>query len=153
MRNTILLIEDEKKTAQMLKQALESEGIDVVWASDGEQALKAVERGKFDLIILDLKLPLIPGDQVLEGIRRVDPYVEVLVYTNYSDPPVMQKLINLGVEGYIRKGAEADLWDTVARIKAMLDPFSEDERETLLEAVPEGAFENDSRGGAVGEIE
>lgn len=140
MKNTVFLIEDEKKTGEMLKQALESEGIEVIWAIDGKSALKQMERGRFDLIILDLKLPEISGDEVLEGIRNKDPYVEVIVYTNYQDPPVMKKLINLGVEGYINKGADADLWDTVKKVKARLDPFSEEERELLLESAPEGIF-------------
>ena len=140
MENTVLLIEDEKKTGEMLKRALESEGIEVIWAEDGKSALDKMERGKFDLIILDLKLPEISGDEVLEGIRNIDPYVEVIVYTNYQDPPVMKKLIKLGIEEYINKGADADLWDMVEKVKARLDPFSEEERESLLESVPEGIF-------------
>jgi len=140
MENTLLLVEDEQKTGKMLKQALESEGIDVIWAIDGKSALDQMEKGRFDLIILDLKLPGISGDEVLKGIRSIDPYVEVIVYTNYQDPPVMKRLINLGVEGYINKGADADLWGTVEKVKARLDPFSEEERNTLLEAIPEGIF-------------
>ncbi len=140
MKNLILLIEDEKKTGEMLKQALESEGIEVIWAENGKSALNEMEKGRFDLIILDLKLPEISGDEVLEGIRRMDPYVEVVVYTNYQEPPVMKRLINLGIEGYINKGADADLWDTVDRVKARLDPFSEDDIEELFQAVPEGIF-------------
>jgi len=140
MRNSILLVEDERKTGEMLKRALESEGIDVIWAMDGKSALDEMEKGRFDLIILDLKLPEISGDEVLEGIRRMDPYVEVIVYTNYQEPPVMQRLINLGIEGYISKGADADLWEAVDSVKARLDPFSEGEIEKLLEVAPEGIF-------------
>jgi DNA-binding response OmpR family regulator len=145
MNNIVLLVEDEKKTGEMLTQALVSEGIDVTWAKDGKAALEIMEKGKFDLIILDLKLPEISGDEVLEGIRKIDPYTEVLVYTNYQDPPVMKKLINLGVEGYINKGADADLWETVEKVKGILDPFSEDEREALLEATPEELFQEDNK--------
>lgn len=140
--NTVMLVEDETKTAEMLKQALESEGIEVAWVTDGQAALDLMGKGKFDLIILDLKLPGMSGDQALEEIRRVDPYIDVVVYTNYQDPPVMQKLINLGVEGYISKGASADLWETVDRIKGILDPFSEDDREKLLNSVPPDTFKD-----------
>jgi DNA-binding NtrC family response regulator len=144
MKNTVLLVEDEKKTGEMFKQALESEKIDVTWARDGKSALEEMEKGKFDLIILDLKLPEISGDEVLEGIRKIDPYAEVLVYTNYQDPPVMKKLMNLGVGGYINKGGDADLWQTIEKVKEILDPFSQEERDELLEAAPEGLFqEND----------
>jgi CheY-like chemotaxis protein len=140
MENLVLLVEDEEKTGDMLKKALESEGITVTWSLDGKAALSAIEKGKFDLIILDLKLPEITGDNVLEHLRKIDPYVPVLVYTNYEDPPVMKKLINLGVEGYIKKGADADLWGIVKTVKSILDPLSDEQRDKLIEAIPEGMF-------------
>jgi DNA-binding NarL/FixJ family response regulator len=142
MASTVLLVEDEKKTAEMLKQALEAEGIQVAWVADGKKAVDYMTKGKVDLVILDLKLPGISGDEALEGIRKIDPYVEVVVYTNYQDPPVMRKLINLGIEGYISKGASADLWETVERVKSLLDPFSEKERNDLLAATPPEVFQD-----------
>jgi len=138
MDNTVLLVEDENKTGKILKKALESEGISVEWVLGGKSAISKIQRGKFDLIILDLKLPEFTGDQVLEHIRSIDPYVEVIIYTNYQDPPVMKKLINLGVEGYINKGSEADLWETVKKIKERLDPFNEKEIQSLTDSVPKG---------------
>ncbi len=140
MPNKVLLVEDEAKTADMLKKALVSEGIDVVLAIDGAQAKQQIEKGKFDLIVLDLKLPLFSGDQVLEYIREKDPYVEVIIYTNYQDPPTMKKLINLGVDGYINKGSTADLWATVSTIKNKLDPFSNEKKDALLESTPDDLF-------------
>ena len=142
MIGTVMLVEDEKKTAEMLKQALESEDIEVLWVQNGKTALQEMKRGRFDLIILDLKLPEMTGDEVLEGIRRIDTYENVIVYTNYQEPPVMKKLINLGVEGFISKGADADLWETVNKVKSLLDPFSEDEKDALLSSLPQSAFVN-----------
>lgn len=147
MKNTILLVEDEEKTGDMLCKALDEETITVEWARDGRRAIQIMERGKFDLIVLDLKLPEILGDEVLEEIRKIDPYVEVIVYTNYSDPPVMKKLINLGIEGYINKGADADLWETVEKIKAKLDPFSDEQRESLFNSIPEDTFNSSNTKG------
>ncbi len=140
MENIVLVIEDEIKTGEMLKKALESVGIETDWATNGDDALKMIEKGKYDLIILDLKLPEISGDEVLEELRKIDPYVEVIVYTNYQEPPVMKKLINLGVEGYINKGPEADLWETVDAVKKKLDPFSKEEKDTILDSAPEDMF-------------
>lgn len=138
--NKVLLVEDEVKTAEMLREALTEEGISVDWVTNGDDALKLIKPGSFDLIILDLKLPGMTGDEILEQLRQVDSYVDVIVYTNYQDPPVMQKLINLGVDGYISKGANADLWDTVEKIKKLLDPLSDDERDQLLSQVPSDFF-------------
>lgn len=141
MTNEVLLVEDERKTGEMLRDALQSEGISVNWAMDGPTALEKLNKSSPDLIILDLKLPGMTGDEVLERIRAVDKFVDVIVYTNYQDPPVMQKLINLGVEGYISKGAEADLWETVEKVKRLLDPFTEEETEDLLRTLPKDVFD------------
>jgi DNA-binding response OmpR family regulator len=143
LKNTLLLVEDEKKTGEILKRALETEDIVVTWALDGQSAIHSMEKGKFDLIILDLKLPGMSGDEVLEHIRNIDPYVDVIVYTNYQEPPVMKKLINLGIDRYINKGADADLWQTVEMVKERLRPLSEVERGRLLEATPEGMFKTE----------
>ena len=136
MENIILLVEDELKTGELLKEALELEKIEVIWAQDGLKALENFEKGKFDLIVLDLKLPGLSGEDILERIRQIDPYVEVVVYTNYGDPEIMQKLINFGVDGYIRKGASANIWEMVDAIKKKIDPFSEVERKAILDSLP-----------------
>ena len=143
MSDLVLLVEDEEKTGNMLKKALESENISVEWAKDGKYVLEKVKKGNFDLIILDLKLPKITGEEILESIRESDPYIEVIVYTNYQDPPVMKKLINLGVEGYINKGSDANLWDAVETIKNHLKPFSKDDIEKLVNATPDGFLSDD----------
>jgi len=144
MKHKILLVEDEIKTGELLKKALEIEEMEVIWAADGTSALAEIQKRRFELIILDLKLPGVAGDEVLEHIRRVDPYVEVVVYTNYEDVPVMKKLINLGVDGYIKKGAEADLWNTVKVIKEKLDPLTTEEMECLRQSIPEDLFKTDN---------
>ena len=140
MSNLILLVEDERKTGETLKEALESENISVDWAQDGKVALRQIEKGKYDLVVLDLKLPEMSGEEVLRGIRKIDPYVEVIIYTNYEEPPVMKQLIDLGIDGYINKGAEADLWDIVDKVKAKLDPFTDEKINEILESTSEDVF-------------
>lgn len=146
MKNIILLVEDELKTGQLLKDALEEEDIDAVWAQDGNEALKAFEKGKFDLIVLDLKLPGMSGEDILERIREIDQYVEVVVYTNYGEPAVMQKLMNLGVDGYVKKGPSADLYEMVEKIKSKIDPFSEDERIAIINNLPDSTTIDRNKG-------
>lgn len=146
MKNRVLLVEDEEITGKTLKQALEQKDIEVVLAPDGPTALKGMEPGRYDLVVLDLKLPGMSGDQVLEELRKIDPFVDVVVYTNYEEPPVMKNLIRLGVEDYIRKGADADLWDTVQRIKDRLDPFSPEQQEQVIQAVPPEVFKPEPAG-------
>ena len=143
MIGTVMLVEDEIKTAEMLKQALESEDIEVLWVQDGKTALQEMKKGRFDLIILDVKLPEMSGDEILECIRKIDRYVSVVVYTNYQDNvDAMRNFLKLNVDDYISKGADANLWETVHKVKSLLAPFSEDEKDDLLSSLPEGAFVN-----------
>ncbi|MEI6409805.1 MAG: response regulator [Bacteroidota bacterium] len=131
----ILIIEDETETSKYLALALQREGFYVECAENGEQGLEILKKGKieFDLIVLDLKMPKMFGDEVLKEIRKISPYIQVVVYTNYGqDTQVLQKLINLGIDGFIKKGATADLKSTVDIIKSKLIPMDEDARKELL---------------------
>ncbi len=139
-KNKVLLIEDEEKTGKMLIKAMEYEGIDVVWAKEGNSALEQVKKERFDLIILDIKLPDIHGDALLENMRSIAPYIRVIIYSVEMNATVMKNLIEIGVEGYINKGVDTDLWEIVEKVKAKLAPFSTAERSHLLEALPKGLF-------------
>ena len=61
----ILVIEDELKIQQIIGAYLTKEGFEVLTASDGAQGLQHIKEDKPDLIILDLMLPVIPGEQIL----------------------------------------------------------------------------------------
>jgi len=146
MNYKILIIEDETETSKFLSLALQKEGFEVECAENGNIGLSLLKQKEFDMVILDLKMPGMSGDEVLKELRNISPYLQVVVYTNYSNAPVMQKLINLGVEGFIKKGAEADLWGTVEFIKSKFQPINDENRKKLLnklfEQIP-SSFENE----------
>ena len=75
------------------------------------------------------------GDEILEKIRAINAYVEVVVYTNYDNAPILQKLINLGIDGFLKKGANAELYDIVEFIKSKFEPLDEENRHKLLDKV------------------
>jgi DNA-binding response OmpR family regulator len=131
----ILIVEDERKTGEYLQKALLQEKIDSEIASDGKVAIELFEKNKYDLVVLDLKLPILTGDEVLKRIRELDPYIEVIVYTNYEEPPVMKKLLNLQVNGFLKKGPDANLWETVEFIKAKLMPTDANKLKEVLAKV------------------
>ncbi len=141
MEAKILLVEDEIKTGEMLVKALETKGINVDWYVNGTDALANFDSGKYDLIVLDLKLPGMTGDETLEKIRGIDKYVTTIIYSNYEETPVMKKLINLGVDKYIHKGSDANLWETVDIIEKLLNPMGEDDAEDVLRRLPSDAFD------------
>ena len=69
-RPLILVVEDHREIADVLQAYLRREGMDCLWAEDGEQALRLHQLNKPDLVILDAMLPLLSGPQVLAEIRR-----------------------------------------------------------------------------------
>lgn len=134
--NRILIIEDELETANTVKEALALEDISADIALNGEEGLQKFEKENYDLILLDLKMPGLSGEEVLSAIRRKDPFVDVIIYTNYKDFADVKKLTNIGIEGYINKGPSADLIELLDAIKNRLAPLSDESISALLKDVP-----------------
>jgi len=66
---TVLVVEDEYDLQQAVKGLLEDDGYEVVACGSGEEALDALEGSRPDLVLLDLMLPYMSGDEVLEAVR------------------------------------------------------------------------------------
>ena len=130
--NKILIIEDEKMTAEAVKEALELNGMSAEIAEDGIRGIEKVKETEYDLILLDLKMPKLSGEDVLKEIRKIRPYVLVIIYTNFSEFADIKALANIGIDGYVNKGPDADLEELVKMIKAKLEPFSEEDMDAIL---------------------
>lgn len=136
--NKILIVEDEGMTAHAVKEALELNGMQAEIAEDGEIGLKLVKENEYDLILLDLKLPKYSGEEVLKEIRRVRPYTFVIIYTNFSDFADLKALANIGIDGYVNKGPDADLKELINAIKEKLEPFSVDNLQSIVDGTKLG---------------
>lgn len=134
--NRVLIIEDESVTAEAVKEALALDDISADIASDGKSGLDKFNSNDYDLVLLDLKMPGLSGDEVLSEIRKQDPFIDVIIYTNYTDFADIKKLANIGIEGYINKGPKADLSELVSAIKEKLAPLNDETITTLLRDVP-----------------
>lgn len=128
----ILLVEDNKETADLVKMALEFEDMNVDVAFDGQDGLEHFMKNEYDLILLDLEMPRMNGEELVIKIRNINPYVDIIVYTNYSQFADIKKLVNLGINGYINKGPGADLKELVNMIKSKMEPMDEDTMKTLI---------------------
>ncbi len=134
--NRVLIIEDEIVTAEAVKEALALDNISADIASDGKSGLEKFVSHNYDLILLDLKMPGLSGDEVLSEIRKRDPFIDVIIYTNYMDFADIKKLTNIGIEGYINKGPKADLSELISVIKAKLAPLDDEIISALLKDIP-----------------
>lgn len=133
----VLIIEDEIATAIPVKSALELEGISADIANNGNIGLEMFQKNDYDLILLDLKMPGLSGEKVLEEIRKRDPFIDVIIYTNYTDFSDIKKLTNIGIEGYVNKGPNAELTELLDMIKSKLAPLDDFVVEKLIDSLPE----------------
>lgn len=130
--NKVLIIEDELMTANAVKEALELNEMKADIAEDGIKGLDLIKKNDYDLILLDLKMPKLSGEEVLKEIRKIRPYVFVIIYTNFSEFADIKALANIGIDGYVNKGPDSDLKELVNMIKEKLEPFSVDDMEEIM---------------------
>jgi len=114
----ILLVEDEEKVARFVARGLKAERYAVDIASDGEAGLEFVRAYPYDLIVLDLNLPGIPGTELLTLIRKSHPNVPVLILTARDD--IAEKVANFeaGADDYLTK--PFSFAELLVRVKALL---------------------------------
>jgi two-component system alkaline phosphatase synthesis response regulator PhoP len=104
-KHKILIVEDEPSIQQMYRMKLESTGFVVDVADDGQEGLEKSEEFKPDLILLDLKMPNMTGEEMLEKVRKTDwgASIRVIVLTNISRDEAPSALRMLNVDRYIVK--------------------------------------------------
>lgn len=115
--NKILLVEDEKGISSMEKNYLQKAGFNVIQAFDGEEALNLFKENSFDLIVLDLMIPKISGEKVLETIRKNSNIPIIMVTAKVSENDIVENLRN-GADDYIKKPFSAN--ELVERVKTVL---------------------------------
>ena len=114
----ILIVEDEPKLAAFVKRGLVAERYAVDTIPDGSTGLEYVETYPYDLIILDLMLPAMSGEDLLHRIRRRNTCVPVLVLTAKDTVQDKVRLFEIGADDYLTKPfAFAEL---LVRVKALL---------------------------------
>lgn len=114
---TILIVEDERLIAELERDYLEANGFKADIATDGEQGLQLGISGEYDLIVLDLMLPLISGFEVCRQIREASNIPILMVTAKKEDVDVIRGL-GLGADDYITKPFKPG--ELVARVKAHL---------------------------------
>ena len=117
--NTILVVEDEWLMRRLLERILSSDGISVLLAADGEEALEVyrLHRGEINVVLLDLGLPKISGWEVFNTLKQENPNLSVIVASGYMEPDVKSRMHRAGVEHFIEKPYRLDhLVSTLQRV-------------------------------------
>ena len=114
----ILIIEDDPRIQEIVARGLVDRGFAVASASDGPSGLEEARRPDVDLVLLDMKLPGMPGAQVLERIRAERPQLPVIVVTALDDVRSKVGGLEAGADDYVTKPFSID--ELAARIRARL---------------------------------
>jgi two-component system, OmpR family, response regulator len=126
----LLVVEDEKKMAAYLRQALQEEGHAVEESHDGEDALTRAIGGGFDALVLDLNLPRRDGLSVLRQLRAAGLSTPVLILSARAQADERVAGLQLGADDYLPKPFAMD--ELLARVGALLRR-AEKQRETRLQ--------------------
>jgi two-component system, OmpR family, response regulator len=126
----VLLIEDDLRIQDIVERGLGARGFTVIRAPDGAAGLEIARKLAVDVVLLDLKLPGMPGVEVLEGIRAAKPRLPVIVLTALDDVRSKVGGLEAGADDYVTKPFAIE--ELAARIRARLR--WQDEEHGLLRA-------------------
>ncbi|MGD0264227.1 MAG: sigma-54 dependent transcriptional regulator [Candidatus Methylomirabilota bacterium] len=107
-RVKILVIDDDESLRRVLEYNLAQEGYAVLTASSGEQGLDLLKKERADLVVTDVRMPGMDGLQVLEGVRKVDPNVQVIILTAFGTIEMAVEAMKAGAFHYISKPFNRD---------------------------------------------
>src|ERR1700716_2582398 len=102
MSSTVLVVEDEPKLRQLVRAYLERDGLGVLSTGSGAEAISLAAHGDPDLIVLDLRLPDVPGEEVAREIR-LPPDIPILMLTAKAGEDDRIAGLELGADDYLTK--------------------------------------------------
>ena len=109
-RKKVLIVDDEGDVAEVAKNAIESDDIEVVTTFDGLSAIDEIASVKPDLILLDVMMPTVDGFALCKRIKD-DPATEdiiVVLYTAANEPFIIERIVAIGADDYVMKPVDSD---------------------------------------------
>jgi two-component system, response regulator, stage 0 sporulation protein F len=99
----ILVVDDEEGARELFNAILSDEGYEVQLADSGAAALSLFKNNPFNLVITDIKMPIMDGLQLLQEIRKIGSKTDVIMVTAYGEVESYLKAMSLGAAEYINK--------------------------------------------------
>lgn len=140
MTKVILVVDDEARIREVLDYALRKEGYEVRTATDGREAIEAVQKGGVDLVVLDVMLPEMDGLSACRHIRT-ESRVPILFLSARSDEIDRVLGLELGGDDYLTK--PFSVRELVARVKAMFRRLEATPGEASRKTMSHGSMEID----------
>jgi DNA-binding NtrC family response regulator len=99
----LLIVDDDEKFLRTIAERLGLKDFDVTTANEGDRAIKAAKKGKFDVAILDLKMPGMDGMELLQILKKKHKFLEVIILTGFASIDSAVEATKLGAFGYLEK--------------------------------------------------
>ncbi len=118
-KGTILVVDDEETVRSVFKHHLSYHGFHVFTANDGREALEIFKENQdlIDVIILDLTMPHMGGEDAFRQLRMIDPDVKVLLTSGYNEQEITGRFSGKGLAGFVQKPyKKADLMDLLREV-------------------------------------
>jgi CheY-like chemotaxis protein len=114
---TVLVAEDDSLIRTVFADIVRNEGFELVEADDGERALQIVNARKIDMIITDMKMPVMDGFDLLVAVKKAHPEIPVTVITGFNSEYREEEALKAGADAYITKPFKvADVAQTLQKM-------------------------------------
>jgi CheY-like chemotaxis protein len=104
-RPCILVVDDEQMVLSLFRRVLTGGGYELVCAQSGFECLDLFGRDPeaYDLVLLDLAMPFMDGEETFERLRRISATIDVILTTGFCEERRLERMMNAGLSGYLRK--------------------------------------------------
>ncbi len=113
---TVLVVDDDESLQSLFKIFLKKIGFSRVVVGTVKEAIAALEKQKFDLLFLDLKLPDGPADDVYDAAKEADPELPIVVITGYPDSEMLDRILSKGPITVLKKPLKVEQLQQTVRI-------------------------------------
>ena len=113
----VLVVDDEPQAVELLEEFLTAKGYAVVGASSGEEALRRLKEERPHLMLLDIRMPVMDGLEVLRRAREIDREVGIIMVTAVSEERTGREALRMGAYDYITKPLDFDYLERVLWVK------------------------------------
>lgn len=148
--SSVLLVDDEQVFTGNMSKLLTNRGYRVTAVNDGASAIRALQENRYDVVVLDLKMPGMDGIATLKEIQKLELFTETLILTGHGSIDTALEALRLGAYDYLTKPCEID--DLVEKIEGAWKKKDREEQrdrqEKIRKAVetPSPAFRLFSKG-------
>jgi DNA-binding response OmpR family regulator len=111
----VLIVDDDETFCQLLAEVLEDKGIQVVWTTDGLTGYEKSLYELYDLFILDERMPMVLGTELIEDIKKDNPQAKIILISSFADEALHDRSQRLGVPLLSKPFAAERLLEVVRR--------------------------------------